>query len=356
MAGEVDSGSVTHGEIFQQPEIWPVTLDRAVAWIRQRDLVPLDGACVITGAGTSAYASLAIQAALPGSRAVPSTDLLIDVQSYFGSYGVLISVARSGDSPESVGAIQRVKRFFPEVRHVAITCNAEGRLARFPGVTALILDPRTNDRGLAMTCSFSNLVLAGLCLRRSREIVDALPKICARVKENLGGLDEKARSIAAGRVTRAVILASTPSMGWAHEASLKILEMTAGRIPVLAETYLGLRHGPLSFLRPDTLVLSLLSSDPQVRRYEEDLLAELRAKNLGRTIGIVSGGVRPDLCAGTIPAMAPELPDSLRTPFEVVIAQLLAFHLSLSEGLNPDNPSPSGVINRVVQGVRVYED
>jgi len=353
------AGSLTHAEIYQQPELWPTTLDRVAQRLDGPGLLQPNGCCIITGAGSSAYAAHAIEAAVPGARAVPSTDLLVDIAPYFAFGGTLLSLARSGDSPESVAVIDRVKRLFPQVRHLAITCNAEGRLARLPGVTAIILDPRTNDRSLVMTSSFSNLVLAGLCLRHSREIAEVLPKLCERVKENLGALEARAKAIAADRVNRVVVLASRPLMGWAQETSLKILEMTAGRITVLAETYLGLRHGPMSFLRPDTLVVSLLSSDPRHRRYEEDLLDELRAKKLGRIIaiaGIASDDARRGPFRETVPAMAAELPDSLRTPFEIVFPQLLAYHLSLHEDLNPDSPSPGGVITRVVQGVRIYED
>ena len=112
----------------------------------------------------------------------------------------------------------------------------------------------------------------------------------------------------------------------------------------------------MSFLRPETLVVSLMSSDTLRRRYEKDLLAELRAKKLGRIVGITANEAHSDLYDYTVPAMAPELPDDLRTPFEIVFPQLLAYHLSLHEILNPDNPSPGGVITRVVQGVRIYED
>jgi tagatose-6-phosphate ketose/aldose isomerase len=346
------AGRVTHAEIFQQPDLWPDTLQRVTQMNRR--LLPSGERCVITGAGSSAYAATAVAAAWPAAEAIPSTDLLGDVPSDFGSAGFLISLARSGDSPESTGVVNRIKRLFPQVRHLAITCNSEGGLARLADVTAVLLDPRTNDRSLVMTSSFSNLVLAGLALRHSTAIGQALPKLCARVKENLAALDAKAQSIAADPVSRVVVLASAPLMGWAHEAALKILEMTAGRIPVVSETHLGLRHGPMSFLQPDTLVISLLSSNPLSRRYEEDLLAELRAKKLGRIIRISSEVSQK---SGEIaPPMAPDLPDILRTPFEIVFPQLLAYHLSLRAELNPDSPSPTGVINRVVQGVRIYED
>lgn len=310
---------------------------------------------MFTGAGSSAYAGLAAQAAFTAARAIPTTDLLVELQPHFGPGSVLVSLARSGDSPESVAVVRRIQRLCPHVRHLAITCNAEGQLAQYPGVTAIVLDSRTNDRSLAMTSSFSNLALAGMCLGRPGEIGKALANICERVKQNLAVLEEKAQALAVTDVSRVVILASAPMMGWAQEASLKILEMSAGRIPVMPETHLGLRHGPMSFLRPDTLVLSILSTDALRRRYEEDLLEELRAKQLGRVIVITAQGDPHQAFAETVPAMAPELPDDLQTPFEIVFPQLLAYHLSLRAGLNPDNPSPGGVIHRVVQGVCIHE-
>lgn len=348
-------GVLTHAEIVQQPELWLDTFDRVAKGLEEHRWFSRDGTCVFTGAGSSAYAGVAIQAAFPGSRAIPTTDLLVDPPPSFDPGGVLVSLARSGDSPESVAVVRRIQRLCPQVRHLAITCNAEGQLAQVPGVAAIILDPRTNDRSLAMTSSFSNLVLAGMCLGSHREIGKALADVCGRVKQKLAMLEEKARALAAGQVSRVVVLASAPMIGWAQEAALKILEMSAGRIPVMPETHLGLRHGPMSFLRPDALVLSILSADPLRRRYEEDLLDELRAKQLGRIIVINSEDASHPAFAEVVPAMAPELPDYLRTPFEIVFPQLLAYHLSLQAGLNPDNPSPGAVITRVVQGVRIHE-
>jgi D-galactosamine 6-phosphate deaminase/isomerase len=310
---------------------------------------------VFTGAGSSAYAGVAAQAGFTNGRAAPTTDLLVDPKPHFGPSGVLVSLARSGDSPESVAVVRRVQRLCPHVRHLAITCNAQGQLAQCPGVSPIVLDPRTNDQSLAMTSSFTNLALAGMCLGRHREIGQGLTAVCDRVKQRLSELEERAEGLAAEPVNRVVILASAPMMGWAHEAALKILEMSAGRIPVMPETHLGLRHGPMSFLRPDTLVLSIVSTNRLRRRYEEDLLTELRAKQLGRVVVITSGDGPVPAAAEIVPAMSSELPDDLRTPFEIVFPQLLAFHLSLQAGLDPDNPSPGAVITRVVQGVRIHE-
>lgn len=311
---------------------------------------------VITGAGTSAHAATAVAAAWTGARAIASTDLLIDREDYFNGSGILVSLARSGDSPESVGVVKRIQKLYPAVRHFAITCNSDGRLAHHPGVNVLRLDPRTNDRSLVMTSSFSNLVLAGLAFKHLSELEHTLPDIATAASTSLAKLDEAARGIAARKFSRISILASRPLIGAASEASLKILEMTAGQIPVLTETFLGLRHGPMSFLRQDTLVLCFLSSSPEIRRYEQDLLEELHAKELGYVVALTSSQLNAVTADQQIQALAPHLPDNLRTPFEIVFAQLLGLHLSLRAGLNPDNPSPGGVINRVVQGVRIYED
>ena len=123
----------------------------------------------------------------------------------------------------------------------------------------------------------------------------------------------------------------------------------------MPETFVGVRHGPMTFLRDSELVLCIVSSDIHLRRYEEDLLVELRAKQLGWIVAVVTAPLDPTLANHTVPANAPELPDALRTPFEIVFPQLVAYRLSLTSGLNPDVASPRGVINRVVQGVRVHK-
>ena len=355
------AGTLTYTEIFRQPELWLTTLERV-----RSARVPVEHRrrhVILTGAGTSAYAASAVAAAWPGARAAPTTDLLVatgeEIAEQFPGFaenGLLISLARSGDSPESLAVVQRIQRLFPAVEHLAITCNAEGLLANLDGIGRILLDPRTNDQSLAMTSSFSNLVLAGLCLRHADELDQSLPEISQRAQAALPHLDGEARRVAEHSLSRVVVLASGPLQAITAEASLKILEMTAGNVATLADTFLGLRHGPMSFLRPDTLVLCVLSSSEKRRRYEEDLLEELRQKQLGRVIAIAPDTANPGLADTLIPANAPHLRDALRVPFEIPFAQLLAYHLSLQAGLNPDSPSPTGAITRVVQQFRTHED
>ena len=344
-------GQFTLAEIKQQPETWRGTFER-VQQAAPGKLSPP----VITGAGTSAYAAMAVEAAWPGSVAVPSTELFLDFERPLANRNLVVSLARSGDSPESVAVVEKIQRGLPNIRHVALTCNAKGKLANWSGVEAVLLDPRSNDRSLVMTSSFSNLVLAGACLARPEELESALPVLCDGAETVLEKHLAKAEALAEKPPARVVALASLPLFGAAREACLKVTEMTSGRIATLAETYLGLRHGPMSFVEPDTPVICFISSDPKRRRYEMDLVAELRAKQIGRLLAIAPAGIETGLFDEVISTSASALPDYLRTPADIVFCQLLGYYLSLRTGLDPDSPSPGGVINRVVQGVRIYED
>lgn len=348
-------GFHTRREIFQQPLLWPVTLALVEAASERFGLGSklARKRILFTGAGTSAYAARAVAVARAGCVAVPTTDLLLDAERLLAGVEVVISLARSGNSPESAAVVERVKSLCPHILQLAITCNPDSRLTRSGLDGVILLDPRSNDESLVMTSAFSGLVLAGLGLLDLDAAKAAVGQRAERAEALLPKLEQASRAAAEWVRDRIVILSSSPLFGWADEARLKVLEMTAGFFPAMAETFLGLRHGPMSFLRPDTLVLALLSADPQRRLYERDLLKELRAKKIGYLVGIAEESER-DLFDMIIPAVAPNLSDRLRTPFEIIVPQLLGYHLSLMKGLDPDNPSPSGVINRVVQGVTIH--
>lgn len=356
-----DSGSdaashYTYREIFRQPLLWTTTVDRVHRAAEQLNLHAklADARILLTGAGTSAYAARAVASAWPRSIAVPTTDILVDAERYLPDIDAVISLARSGDSPESVAVVERIRALRPEVLQLAIVCNQDGALSHSGLDGQITLDPRTNDHSLVMTSAFSNLVLGGLALARPDAVAETVNEFSERATRLLPEIDKACQSAAARVRNRIVVLSSSPLLGWAQEAGLKTLEMTSGRYPMISETLLGLRHGPMSYIEPDTFVLCLLSSDRVRRLYELDLIEELRTKGIGYLAGIAD----PDEVAGifdeVIPAIAPHLEDDLRTPYEIVGAQLLGYHMSVRSGLNPDNPSPDGIIHRVVQDFRIH--
>jgi tagatose-6-phosphate ketose/aldose isomerase len=138
-----------------------------------------------------------------------------------------------------------------------------------------------------------------------------------------------------------------------------MLELTDGRIATLAETFLGVRHGPLSFVNSQTMVIYLVSSHPTRRKYEKDLMQEIRDKQLGcRQLAI---GCRLDELEGLFEGIdlacvsAYPITDDLRPPLDVILPQMVALKLSLGLGFDVDNPSNRGAISRVVQGVTIHE-
>ena len=352
------TNSLLATEIAQQPRLWLDTLTRVEAFLPGRDFGghPI----VFTGAGTSAYAGQAAAGAWPGAHAIATTDLMLlsreEIESLvpgIANGGLLISMARSGDSPESVGVIRRFQSMLPAVRHLAITCNAHGKLAHLENVDVLALHPETNDRSLAMTGSFSNLSLAGMLLRHHDAIAPHLQAVVERVRQNLPEMYTVAQSIAATGSDRFVVLASGMP-GLVLEATLKVLELTAGERLGIAESFLGFRHGPASALRQNTPVLCFTSNDAQKLQYEEDFVRELRGRGAGRFALVGGDAARSWPHDWFVPSMAPMLPDALRTPFEIVFAQLFAYASSVESGVDPDNPSPDGQVTRVVKPFQLH--
>jgi tagatose-6-phosphate ketose/aldose isomerase len=362
----------TAGEIAQQPATWPGTL----ALCRQAELRAFltgqaGGPVLLAGAGTSDFIGRSVERLLQRRwcrpvRAVASTELLTGMDDWLRTdEGALcISFSRSGDSSEGVAVIEEMKRRFPRVAHLVITCNAQGAMAKLmhdqPQSYALVLDPATNDRSLAMTSSFSNMVVAGQALAYLDDLDGygaILQQLAASAKSLLPRAADAAAQLAKGGFTRVCFLGAGALRATAAESALKVQELTAGGIFTMSQSFLGLRHGPLSFIDKQTLVVAYLASDARTRSYECDLLRELHDKKLGATIAATGFALTPEILEVANVALdlgksAP--PDALRPPLDVIFGQLLGLFCSLEAGLKPDTPSPSGAISRVVSHVKIH--
>src|SRR5882672_11182127 len=283
-------------EICQQPSTWVRTAEVMVQ-SAPKLLRSVQGvsSIVLTGSGSSEYAGDCV-------RMVLQKELGVNVQAVAGgailTHGgnalpigrpaLMVSLARSGDSPESVGALALMLKMEPDLRHLVLTCNSQGSLANTfrddPRVAVITLDDRTNDRSLVMTSSFTNLVLAAPFLDLIRD-PPGYQAICVGLAgcatAPLQTQSDALAHAANAPFRRALFLGSGTRFAAAREAALKMLEMTAGRVTTSCETYLGLRHGPMSAVHDETLIVSFLSTAPQVRAYEADVLQELAQKQLG---------------------------------------------------------------------------
>ena len=358
----------TMQEICQQPWTWLRTCDRMIA---ARDGLRQDvsgiRSLVLTGSGSSEYAAQCVSLPLQNELGVCTESISGGALLMYGGKalpvgrpGLLVSLARSGDSPESRAAVKLLLDTEPGFRHVVVTCNEEGSLARewraHEKVRVTTLPAETHDKSLVMTSSFTNLLLAARYIGML-ERPDGYRKLCERLSQITSELMRSSfdtlAKIAAADFRRAVFLGSGSLFAASREAALKMLELTSGRVTTMCETYLGFRHGPMSYVQDDTLIVCDLSCDPTVRAYELDLLHELDRKKLGLSKVIVGENI-PDSavregdevieCRGLT-----ELGDEETPTVYVVVAQLLAFFRCLEEGLQPDSPSEGGIINRVVQ-------
>jgi tagatose-6-phosphate ketose/aldose isomerase len=235
------------------------------------------------------------------------------------------------------------------------------QFAGSPGLASVILDDAVNDRGLAMTSSFSNMVVAGqfLAYIRTPQTYAPLAKCLAEMGERLLPVAANLAASLSETQTRKVCFLGTGALqAVADESALKVLELNAGRIHTIAQSALGLRHGPLSSLDAETLVVAYLSGDEPRAQYEIDLLKELRAKQLGSRIVVVAPTRDSRLSALTADVLsldAPRgFPDTCLPPVGVIMGQLLGLFFSIHNGLTPDSPSPSGAISRVVSHVKIY--
>ncbi|MFB3903522.1 MAG: SIS domain-containing protein [Acidobacteriota bacterium] len=373
-ARSADGFSHTPREMLQQPWIWQESGRLVVD--RMGDLSSLVSGTAqicLTGAGSSWYVGESVRSFLERELkrpvvTVPTTDLILEPTAFLKpeTRSLVVSFSRSGRSPESFEVARIVSEKFPEHRQLLVTCNPDSELARkyakTPGACTLGLHPSACDQGLAMTSSFTTMVLAGQALG----FLDRPTDYLAHVSESatigtklLAASIRAAASVDIAQFGRVCILGDGALKGAVLEGALKILEMTDGQIPTLSESFLGVRHGPLSFVDSDTLVIFSVSSHSIKRRYEADLIQTLREKGLGKHHVIVgremSGqdalyGEAIDLACFSSYAV----PDELRPPLDVLVPQVLALRFALALGLDPDNPSRRGAISRVVDGVKIY--
>jgi tagatose-6-phosphate ketose/aldose isomerase len=361
-------------EIAQQPAMLRKTHAALLAGkaALERFLRPLlDRAAmrvILTGAGTSGFIGECLvpylAAQLPCRvEAIPTTDLVCAPYLYFeaGTPTLLVSFGRSGDSPESVAALDLANQLVGEIHHLAITCNREGALARKVGTAgngvAILLPEETNDRSFAMTSSFSCMTYAALAALGGIERMQARVDRMAQALETVIAVQAAAmKALAARKYERVVYLGSHIFKGLAREAALKLLELTDGGMITAYDSPLGFRHGPKTMVNERTLVVIFLSNDAYARRYDLDLLEEIFRD--GKAGGVLALSGRDEgMPAGVERILIPGMEDAqdvdLLIPF-IAAPQMLAFEAAIGRGLSPDNPNISGVVNRVVQGVRIH--
>lgn len=407
----------TSSEILQQPLLWQKlwsTVQAKQERISQflHTALKATDYIIFTGAGTSAFIGLSLhglyfrQTGLL-SQAVATTDIVSHPADYFDKdhHPLIISFARSGNSPESIAALQLADKYSARCHHLIITCDPNGALAGFQSDNncfVFVLPAEANDKGLAMTSSYSAMLLTAILLvhlddlQAAREQIELLAHSTNQLFEKE---TNKLYALAGTSYDRAIFLGSGPLLGTATEAQLKLQELTDGKIICKADSYLGFRHGPKAVLNGQTLIIFFLSASEKVRRYELDLIRTileegggLKKKKSGTITMSKIRTLRTLVVAPNKEALKdiPEIPgiqlqennesgvtENTTSRFSsivlnsqvsnqvsadyqpvgaIVVGQLLALFASLHHHNTPDSPSANGAISRVVEGVTIYPD
>jgi len=370
-------GFLTAKEINDQPDLWLKTYSRLIeekeniAEFLGKALLNKNINIVLTGAGTSAFIGEALKGVFQRkfgvpTRAIATTDIITHSEDYFvkSASTLLISFARSGDSPESVASINLAKKHCDNFYEFNITCNSKGNLATKENVEnsyVFILPDEANDKALAMTGSYTSMLLAGILITDINNIEKKLPlihKIQYLGNHVLEKYQKDLWELAQTNIKRAVFIGSGSLFGAAQESHLKVQELTCGKVICKFDSFLGFRHGPIAVVDKSTVIFYLLSNNLYVRQYETDLIKSLKEFADGtKFVGIGDNFNSEDIGIDLAIRFLNEtnnLPEEYLSFLYVLPAQIFGFYKSLQLNLSPDFPSKNGMITRVVEGVKIY--
>lgn len=375
------SGLNTAKEIIQQPDTWRESVKNLIknkieiksfidSFLSKKEF-----RIILTGAGTSAFAGEVCEPYLTSLlnkrvEAIATTDLVASPKSYFikDIPTLLVSFARSGNSPESVHAVNLATQLVDDLYQVVITCNENGKLAKNTvndeKSLLLLMPPQTNDLGFAMTSSFTTMVLNAMAVFNINNIENFssdVDKLSNSVNDFIENNIEKVTSLANEDFERIVYLGSSTSKGIARESALKVLELTAGKVNASYDTPLGFRHGPKSVVDDETVSVIYISNDEYTRKYDLDLAKEMLAHKKNDKVVIVGDNIEEDILnkadyVFNVENINYNVENKVLLPLQqIIFGQMLSFLKSVNLGITPDNPCPTGEVNRVVQGVILHE-
>ena len=375
------SGLNTAKEIIQQPDTWRESIKNLIknkieiksfidSFLSKKEF-----RIILTGAGTSAFAGEVCEPYLTSLlnkrvEAIATTDLVASPKSYFikDIPTLLVSFARSGNSPESVHAVNLATQLVDDLYQIVITCNENGKLAKNTvndeKSLLLLMPPQTNDLGFAMTSSFTTMVLNAMAVFNIDNIENFssdVDKLSNSVNDFIENNIEKVTSLANEDFERIVYLGSSTSKGIARESALKVLELTAGKVNASYDTPLGFRHGPKSVVDDETVSVIYISNDEYTRKYDLDLAKEMLAHKKNDKVVIVGDNIEEDILnkadyVFNVENINYTVENEVLLPLQqIIFGQMLSFLKSVNLGITPDNPCPTGEVNRVVQGVILHE-
>jgi len=321
----------TYREIKSQTEAWAQAIDvvRTASLPDARDYDQV----VFTGCGSTYYLSLAAAALyqeLTGrpARAVPGGELLFNSATVLTNQKtLLVAVSRSGTTSETVKAVEKFKA--GKRGEVVVISNYDEVLSRMAEVNIVV--DKGQEESVAQTRSYASMFVAATAfaarMAGQTDLVDAMEKLPQVGHSVIGTYETFAKEIGENlSFDRFYFLGSGFRYGLACEVNLKMKEMTLTHSEPFH--FLEFRHGPMSMVNQNAVVLGMLSDVNRV--HEAKVLAEM--KTLGGTV-VALAESEADVVFET------NVPESVRGVLYLPVLQLMAFYRSVTKGLNPDRPT-----------------
>lgn len=372
--------TITAREIEQQPILWDETFS---VYQERRDVINkylqmiADNheriQVIFTGAGTSAYVGETVAPFVKERMdkkkwtvdSIPTTSIVSNPYQYLDEETptLLVSIDRSGNSPESLAAVGLAKQIVEDLYQLTITCSIDGKLAEAvegDDKNYLVLMPKkSNDRGFAMTGSYTCMTLAALLIFGNLDEETEGRLVAQAIDLAVSTLDrtDQIEALLSQDYKRIIYLGSGSLEALSKEAQLKVLELTAGEIATAYGSSLGFRHGLRSFVDETALVFLFVSNNPYTRQYDVDMLNELQAAGMAQKV--VALQVEGENTFGgdsfTYDKEGAFLPDAFLALPYVVFVQLVSLISSVKYGHKPDDPFRIGTVNRVSKGTTIHE-
>ncbi len=358
-------------EILRQPTVWKSIYEKIAG--RRDEIKKFIGKIdkktriILTGAGSSGFVADALAPVIRKElgfaqvESIHTTDIVASPHQYLVAEAktLLISFGRSGNSPESIAAIQLAEQLIQDVRHIVITCNNQGELAGFANERTLNFQfDEANDQGFAMTSSVTGMLLAAYgILNIEQDLSTMVNKVASYAGEVLQNKHQTIADTYQPQVNRLIVLGAGNLFGAAREAALKLLELTAGKVISRYDTPMGFRHGPKAMLTPHTVILYFVAGNDYTKRYDLDMLRELSQASKNKLI-VVSDAydevIEQVADVYIFNSVSDKVAEAFSPFIPLIVGQLFALSASLRLGCTPDNPFPGGEVNKIVQGVIVH--
>jgi glucosamine--fructose-6-phosphate aminotransferase (isomerizing) len=339
------SGEFTYQEIISQPDVWQQTLDGYTP-----QAVPLlahaarwrSAACLITGCGSTHYLSLTAAAIFRrlglNARALPASEIVFYPDLLPPAPAVLLAISRSGTTSETLWAVETFRRRYPGSPVIAITTLPEATLAQASDF--VLAAPAAAEQSIAQTRSFTSMLLLAQLLAGSlagqagyAKQLSALPPRLVQLLPGFAGLARQLGEEAS--LQRFFFLGNGPLFGLAGEAMVKTKEITCS----WAEAFhpLEFRHGPMSVVNHQSLVVGLLSDSAAAA--ELQVLRDMQG--LGARTLVICDQAHPSALAGLDHSaiLASGLDEWARGPLYLPLIQLAAYYRALAKNLDPDHPT-----------------